>query len=50
MDTTVVRTAAQKVNGSAGDREVGLGRLAGFDVMFFEKRIGDGAASGYPYS
>jgi ribosomal protein S18 acetylase RimI-like enzyme len=46
LDTTVVQTAAQELYRSAGYREDGRGRLGRFDVIFFEKRLGDAVASG----
>jgi ribosomal protein S18 acetylase RimI-like enzyme len=50
LDTTVAQTAAQGLYRGAGYREVGRGRLAGFDVIFFEKRLGEAVAPGYPDS
>lgn len=40
LDTTVAQAAAQALYRSAGYREVGRGQNGGFDVIFFEKRLG----------
>jgi ribosomal protein S18 acetylase RimI-like enzyme len=39
LDTTVGQTGAQELYRSVGYREVGRDQLAGFDVIFFEKRL-----------
>jgi ribosomal protein S18 acetylase RimI-like enzyme len=39
LDTTVGQEAAQQLYRGAGYREAGRGQLAGFDVIFFEKRL-----------
>jgi hypothetical protein len=36
----VGQTGAQELYRSVGYREVARGQLAGFDVIFFEKRLG----------
>jgi ribosomal protein S18 acetylase RimI-like enzyme len=47
LDTTVVQAAAQELYRSTGYRQVGRGCLAEFDVIFFEKRLGEAVASGH---
>jgi ribosomal protein S18 acetylase RimI-like enzyme len=39
LETTVRQDAAQQLYRQAGYREVSRGHLAGFDVIFFEKRL-----------
>jgi ribosomal protein S18 acetylase RimI-like enzyme len=45
LDTPVVPTAAQRLYESAGYREVGRGQLAGAEVIYFEKALGQLPAS-----
>ena len=46
LDTTVVQAAAQELYRRAGYREVGRGRLTGFEVIFFENRLAEATAPG----
>lgn len=39
LDTAVVQVAAQRLYEQAGYRVVGRGQLAGFDVVYYEKRL-----------
>ena len=39
VDTGVVLTAAQRLYEGAGYRNVGCGRIAAVDVIYFEKRL-----------
>jgi ribosomal protein S18 acetylase RimI-like enzyme len=39
LDTTVAQTPARRLYESAGYRQTGRGKFAGFDVLYFEKQL-----------